>query len=66
MTPQSSNENSHDLSDRELLIRIHEQVKVLPDHEKRLRYLERIANWLIGAWGLITTLLGLHTYGGHK
>lgn len=68
MTPPQnpSEENGHDLSDRELLIRIHERVKAIPDHEERIRALETTKNWLIGAWAVVSSLFGFHTFGGHK
>lgn len=55
----------HNLSDRELLVLCASKMnEVLPDHEKRLRWLERLAYALVGAWGLLSTWLGIHVAGG--
>lgn len=50
----------------ESLARIEEKVAVLPDHEKRLRWLERLAYGLIGAWVFLTSWFAEHIIGGHK
>ncbi len=53
-----------DKTDRDLLIEIHTDVKAIKqdvgDHEKRLRFLERIAYTLSGAWGLLAGWFGIH------
>lgn len=48
------------------LARIEEKVKVLPDHERRLRWLERLAYGLIGAWTLLVGWFSHHVFGGGK
>ena len=47
------------------LAKIDEKLKLLPDHENRLRKLERYAYMLAGAWGVLSTWLGVHIV-GHK
>jgi hypothetical protein len=48
----------------ELLIRMDENIKgvkgSINDHERRLRFLERLAYGLSGAWAFITAWLGIH------
>lgn len=50
----------------ESLARIEEKVKALPDHEKRIRWLERLAYGLIGAWTLLVGWLSHHVFGSGK
>jgi len=47
------------------LAEIKVQMRALPDHEDRLRSLERWKWGLAGAWALICTWLEIHTL-GHK
>lgn len=60
----------HDLSDRELLVLTAQTVRDtnerIRDHEKRLRWLERLAYGLMGAWTFVTAWLGIHVAGGHS
>lgn len=57
----------HDLTDRELLVLTAQKVNdIAADHEKRIRWLERLAYGLIGAWVFLTSWLGTHIWSNHK
>jgi hypothetical protein len=40
------------------LSRMEESLKALPDHERRIRYLERIAYGLLAVWAFVVGLVG--------
>lgn len=46
------------------LSRIEKTIEVLPDHEKRLRVMERVLYGLYGAWAVVSTWLGIHIHSG--
>jgi hypothetical protein len=69
MTPLDFNKIPlEDLSDREIMLYTAQQVNAMTtfieDHETRLRWLERLANGLVGAWVFLTEWLGVHIWTG--
>jgi hypothetical protein len=55
----------HDLSDREILVLTAQKVNTIAsDHEKRIRWLERLAYGLMGAWGFLASWLSIHVFKG--
>lgn len=53
------------LSDRELILLTANKVNTLAsDHEKRIRFLERMAYGLAGVWFLLAGWLKVHILGG--
>jgi hypothetical protein len=56
------------MSDTERLARIETKldgfIDIQKDHEKRMRFIEKMAYGLWGAWALVSAWLGLHIAGG--
>jgi len=64
--PVTFDDNSFEGRVLKSLTRIEERMRDLPDHERRLRWLERAAYILVGAWTFLAVWLKVHIMGGGK